>query len=128
MENPTRSFRETNLVLQLIYESQIKSKTAMNWSSRNKKQGLFCTFYFARRKFFSHLRFISMHRVLNTLSECTYFYISKNINSYTFLLVFKIIESLHCMLRSYYLILSWWNLGRRSCNTPTKKPSVIQNI
>ena len=31
---------------------------------------------------------------LNTLSEYTYFYIWKNITSYTFLLVFKIIESL----------------------------------
>ena len=27
MENPTQSFRKTNLVLQLIWESQIKSKT-----------------------------------------------------------------------------------------------------
>ena len=27
MENPTHSFRETNFVLQLIQESQIKSKT-----------------------------------------------------------------------------------------------------
>ena len=32
-ENPTPSFRETNLVLQLIWESQIKSKTVMSWSS-----------------------------------------------------------------------------------------------
>ena len=32
--------------------------------------------------------------VLNTLSEHTYFYISKNITSYTFLLLFKIVESL----------------------------------
>ena len=29
----------------------------------------------------------------------TYFYISKNITSYPFLLAFKIIESLHCMLK-----------------------------
>ena len=33
MENTTHSFRETNLVLQLIWESQIKSKTRMSWSS-----------------------------------------------------------------------------------------------
>ena len=31
-----------------------------------------------------------MHSVLNTLSEYTYFYISENITSYTFLLDFKI--------------------------------------
>ena len=41
MENPTHSFREANLVLQLIYESQIKSKTVMSWSSRKKKKGHF---------------------------------------------------------------------------------------
>ena len=36
-----------------------------------------------------------MYRVLNTLSEYTYFYISKTIVSYTsFRLVFKIIVSL----------------------------------
>ena len=40
-----------------------------------------------------------MYSVLNTLSEYTYFYISKNIISYTFLLVFKIVESLQCILR-----------------------------
>ena len=38
MENSTRSFRETNLVLQLILESQIKGKTVMSWSSGKKLQ------------------------------------------------------------------------------------------
>ena len=33
-----------------------------------------------------------MYSVLNTLSEYAYFYISKNITSYTFLLVSKIVE------------------------------------
>ena len=37
MENPTHSFRETNLVLQLIEELQIKSKTVMSWSLRKKR-------------------------------------------------------------------------------------------
>ena len=41
MENPTHSFRETKLVFQLIYESQIKSKTVMSWSSRKKKEDIF---------------------------------------------------------------------------------------
>ena len=40
-----------------------------------------------------------MYSVLNTLSEYTNFYISKNITSYTFLLVFKIVESLQCILK-----------------------------
>ena len=41
-----------------------------------------------------------MYSLLNTLSEYTYFYISKNITSHTFLLVFKIVESLQCILNS----------------------------
>ena len=41
-----------------------------------------------------------MYNVLNTLSEYTYFYISKYITSCTFLLVFKIVESLQCILKA----------------------------
>ena len=36
-------------------------------------------------------------QALNILSEYTYFYISKNITSYTFLHVCKIVESLQCI-------------------------------
>ena len=52
MENPTHNFRETNLVLQFIRESQIKSKTVMSWSSLKKKEVIFCTVYIVQRKFF----------------------------------------------------------------------------
>ena len=41
MENHTHSFRETNLVLQLIEESQVNIKTVMGWSPRKKKEGYF---------------------------------------------------------------------------------------
>ena len=41
-----------------------------------------------------------MYSVLNTLSEYTYFSLSKNITSYTFLVVFKIVESLQCILKA----------------------------
>ena len=41
-----------------------------------------------------------MYSVLSTLSEYTYFYISKNITSYTFFPVFKIVESLQCILKA----------------------------
>ena len=98
MENPTHGFKKTNLVLQLIQKWQIKSTTVMSWSLPKKKEGIFCTVFFFRRKFFQQLCFISMYSVLNTLSEYTYFYISKNITSYTFLLIFKIVESLQCIL------------------------------
>ena len=43
MKNPTDSFRGTKLVLQLIEELQIKSKTAMSWRSRKKKENIFVT-------------------------------------------------------------------------------------
>ena len=52
MENPTHSFRETNLAFQLIQESQIKRKSVMSWSSQKKKGGIFCIVYFVRRIFF----------------------------------------------------------------------------
>ena len=53
MENPTCSFRETNIVLQLIKESQIKSK--------KKKEGFFCTLYFVQRNF---LTFVTRYFLL----------------------------------------------------------------
>ena len=46
MESPTHSFGETNLVLQLTQESQIKSKTVTSGSSRKKKESIFCMVYF----------------------------------------------------------------------------------
>ena len=54
-----------------------------------------------------------MYSVLNTLSECKYFYISKNITSFVFLLVFKTAESLKC-------ILNWF--------TPYKAVQPLQGI
>ena len=52
MGNPTQSFRDMNLVLQLIQKKQIKSKTVMTWSSRKKKKSIFCIAYFAQRGFY----------------------------------------------------------------------------
>ena len=85
MENPTHGFRDTNPILQLIWESQIKSKTVVSWSSQTKKEGIFCTVYFVRRKFFGYWMYIG----LNTLSEYTYLYILKNITSYAFFACFQ---------------------------------------
>ena len=45
-----------------------------------------------------------MYSVLNTLSEYTYFYISKNITSHTFLLVFKITERLSVSLNGLMVL------------------------
>ena len=62
------------------------------WSSRKKKKGIFCTIYFVRRKFFD-ICFILLYSVLNTISEYTYFSVSKNVTLYTALLVFKHVKS-----------------------------------
>ena len=53
VKNLTHKFRETNLALQFIYESQINSKTVMSWSSWKKKESSFCTVYFVKRTFFN---------------------------------------------------------------------------
>ena len=56
---------------------QIKSKAVMSWSSRKKKERIFCTVYFVWSKFFLTFGFISKYSVLNKLSEYIYFYIAK---------------------------------------------------
>ena len=51
--------------------------------SFKEKEDIFSIVYFVRR-----FVFISVYSVLNTLSEYTYFYKSKNITSYTFSVYF----------------------------------------
>ena len=84
MENPTHTFWEMNLVLQLTSESRIKSKTVMNWSSHKKKECIFCNVYFVRRKLLFYLN----DSVLNKLSKYIYFHISKKNFSSTFIVFF----------------------------------------
>ena len=60
-----------------------------------------------------------MYSLLNTVSEYTHFYISKNITSYTFLLVFKFVESLQCVLKGTLM---------RSENLPIYSCSYKKNI
>ena len=40
-----------------------------------------------------------MYGVLNALSEFTYFYTPENVTSYPFLLIFKLVKSLQCILQ-----------------------------
>ena len=71
----------------------------MTWSSRKKKEGIFCAVYFVWRKFFN----------IFVLSQCMVYWIHfQNIHTFTYqktllhrllLLVFKIIESLQCILK-----------------------------
>ena len=88
LENSTHSFREMNLMLQLIKESWIKSKTAKSCSSRKKKECRFCNVWFAWRTFFKHFCFISMYIVFNILLKYICFYISKKNTSYIFITCF----------------------------------------
>ena len=97
MGNPTHSFRETNL--QLTKESQIKSKTVMCWTLWKKKKSIFCIVNFVRRNFFFNICVVS---------QCIVSWIHfRNIHTFTnmkallrtlVLLVFKTVQSLHCIL------------------------------
>ena len=64
-----------------------------------------------------------MHSVLIILSECTYFYISKKLLHTLFLLGFKIVESLKCILKSWFNI-TCFNIiaGRRGGSRSSAKP------
>ena len=42
---------------------------------------------------------------MNTILEYTYFYVSENISSDSFLLIFKIVESLQCILKLTFIAL-----------------------
>ena len=80
------------------YKNRKLKVKQISWSSRKKKEGIFCTAYFVRRKFFLHLCFMSMYSVLNTLSKYTYSYISKTLIHALFCLFLKTVESLQCIL------------------------------
>ena len=97
MENPTGSFRDKNLVLQLVWESRIKSETVMSWSSHEKKERIFRNVYFVRKKIFN----------IYVLSQYIFHWINfQNIYTFTYqktvlhtllLLGFKITKSLLCL-------------------------------
>ena len=78
MENPTHSFRENDLVLQLIQESQIKSKTVIKWSLQKNKDDIFIQLILSKDFFFDNLCFISMYSVFNTFKIYILLYIKKH--------------------------------------------------
>ena len=57
--NSTHSSRETNYVLQLIWESQIKNDKL---GLAKEKGGIFCTVYFVKKEFFKDLCVILIRR------------------------------------------------------------------
>ena len=97
MENPTCNAKETNLVLQLIQEPLIKSKTVMSWHSQKKKEGIFVPFILSYGHFLIFLFYLNA-QCIEYIFRIYNFLLSKNITSYTFLIAFKIAESLQCIL------------------------------
>ena len=105
MENLTHTFRETILALQLIQESRIKSKTVMSWKER-KKIAFFVIVILSEGNLYD-MCFVSTYSVLNKLSKYIYFYISKNITSYTFLLLSKTLKSSKVFCVSLITDINW---------------------
>ena len=72
------------------------------WSSRKKKEDIFYTIYFVRRKFFFNIFVLSQCIVhwIQFQNTHTFTYPKKKKNtSYTFVLVLKIDQSLQCILK-----------------------------
>ena len=101
MENPTHHFGETNLALPLVWEKQIKIKNEISWSLRKKY--VFCNVLFVQNFFLTFIFYLNVQWIEYFLK----FYIMlhvKNITSNTFLLVFKIVESLQCIVNDQNLL------------------------
>ena len=66
-------------MFQLLWESQIKSKTPMSWNLWKKKEGIFGIAYFVRRKFLKEgifgIAYFLRKKFFNIclLSECIVF-------------------------------------------------------
>ena len=69
----------------------LKLKIKFWWlgARKRKKRAIFVLFILSKGNHFLTYFFISMYSVINTLSEYTYFYVSKNITSYIFCLFLK---------------------------------------
>ena len=85
MENPTHTFRETILVLQLIQESRIKSETVMSWKKR-KKIAFFVIIILSEGNLYD-MCFISTYSVLNKLSNIYTFTYQKHYLIHFFALI-----------------------------------------
>ena len=92
------SFKEKNFVLQLIHESQIKSKSVMSWSSRKKKEGIYGLRY--PKKFL--LTFISIYSIVYTFRIYILLHTKKTLLHTLLLLILEFVEPLQCILKPYY--------------------------
>ena len=118
MENPTHSFRETNRVLQLIQESQIKSKTVMSWSSQNKKEFIFYIVYFVWKEIFVLSQRIVYWIHFQNIHTLTY---HKTLFHTLLLLVSKIVKSLQCIIK--LASFRRWTKGSREAASTGNSPT-----
>ena len=97
----------------------------MSWNSQNKKV-YFLKHLFCPKKIFRHLCFIILNSAWNKLCGYIYFYTSKNIILYSFLLGFKIADSLLCILKlSHLKILSPKLFDNFTTSIETRKSSLF---
>ena len=94
-ESEMENLSDSSRTLCFGSHKKCKLKVKLWWAGTcKKKKRTFFVPFVCPKKFFEHFSFILMYNVLNTLSEYTYFYTTKNINSDTFFLVFKVVESI----------------------------------
>ena len=90
----------------------------MSWSSQKKKEGIFCTVDFVRRKLFFNICVLSQCIVYwtNFQNRHTFTY-QKTLLHTLLLLFFKIIESLQCILKDTLKAYFWHSLCEKCPNT-----------
>ena len=91
-----------------------KLKVKLWWAGarKRKKRAFSVLFFFSEWNFFNIYVLSQCIVHWRDFSEYTYFYITKNITSYTFLLVFKIVESLQCVLNTFFILIFFAPLAK----------------
>ena len=120
MEKPTHTFSETNLVLQLIQESQIKVKLWWVRAREWKKSAFFYRLYYPKEVFLTFVFYFNVRCTEYSFRIC---FISKSITSYTLLHVSKIVESLQCTLKQKNVIALI--IGTRAFPVVNRKINII---
>ena len=110
MENATHSFREINVVFQLIWKSQIKSTTVMSWGSRKNRRAFFAPpiRLFCQKKMFLKFVFYFNIYIYNI-------YISYIYNKYIYIYIIYIynIYIIYLLYILYILYITWDSLHAR---------------
>ena len=92
------------LLLDILHDCTFKSKSVMSWSSRKKKEGIFCTVYFARRNFFN----------IRVLSQCIVYWIH--------------FQNMHIFTYQKTLLHTLFCLFLKSCIFKSNKPIILEEF